>query len=137
IRWPAGGIEPFRDEETLVSSIDIAPTISEACGAPQTKMMQGLSLLDVCRGGPLGRDTLFGEIFAHDQADLDSPAESLLSRWCIEKETKLILPEEGGPELYAIVDDPFEKQNLAAEQPETVQRLQGLIDAWWGPSRAP
>lgn len=35
-------------------------------------------------GTPIDRDTIFGEGFAHDIADIDNPEASLLYRWCIE-----------------------------------------------------
>ena len=72
-----------------------------------------------------------GEIVEHDVADIDDPQASLLYRWCIDGWWKLILPKDGrNPELYNLQDDPFEKQNLAASQRETVRRLTEKLDSW-------
>ena len=37
----------------------------------------------------------------------------------------------GSLELYDLTSDPHEKNNLAADRPGDVRRLQERIDAWW------
>jgi hypothetical protein len=39
----------------------------------------------------------------------------------------------GGPELYHIVDDPHERENVASQHPEIVEELEQLIEDWWEP----
>jgi putative heme-binding domain-containing protein len=148
IRWP-GRIEPRLDKSTLVSSIDLAPTVLAACGLKPTEPMQGVNLLPVCNGQPLARKAIFGESFAHDVADIDRPAESLLYRWTIADRWKLILTEDGKvgryaaihprqdrrPQLYDILADPHEKQNVAAANPEIVKRLTDNLNQWWSPEK--
>jgi len=131
LRWP-GKISPA-EHDHLVNSIDLAPTILKACGAEPTKEMPGIDLLPVCQGQKPERKAIFGEIFAHDVADVDRPAASLLHRWCIEGPWKLILPKQGAPELYNLRDDPHETKNLAGQQPERVARLKKAINQWWNP----
>lgn len=131
LRWPAK-LQPRRDDQTLVTSLDLAPTILAACGLEPTKEMSGLSLLDVPASGPAPRDTLYGEIFEHDVVDLDHAEPGLLSRWCIEGDWKLILSRDGKQaELYQLSTDPREEQNLAADQIEKVRQLTAKLDAWW------
>ena len=135
VRWP-GHMSPRRDEETLVSSIDLAPTILAASGLQPTPDMQGLDLLD---GTALaGRGAMFGASYSHDASDVNDPAKNLWSRWVIEGWWKLILPQPGqprgkGPELYDLKADPGERTNLAADQPQKVQELRALIDGWYSP----
>ncbi len=140
LRWP-GKLEP-QTSETLVSSIDLAPTILAACDVPATalaacdvppaRQMQGINLLDVCAGTAPKREAIFGEIFAHDVADIDAPVASLQYLWCIEGDWKLILPKDGkNPELYDLKTDPHERKNLAGGSPDVVKRLAGRIEAWW------
>jgi uncharacterized sulfatase len=144
LSWP-GVIPPGRRDE-LVSSIDLAPTILGAAGAAIPDNLPGLNLLPVVRDGqPLGRDTVFGEGFAHDIADLENPEASLLYRWAIEGRWKLLLTYDGElgryasshprterrPQLFDLIADPHEKTNLAAQHPEIVARLAGKLDAWW------
>jgi arylsulfatase A-like enzyme len=123
LRWPAR-LMPRRDDKTLVSSIDLAPTILAACGLAATKEMQGASLLDVAAGKPLDRNILRGEIYEHDVPDIDRAEPGLLSRWCIEGHWKLIeSADRKRRELYDLAADPHETKDLAASEPAKVEQL--------------
>jgi arylsulfatase A-like enzyme len=136
-RWP-GKIASKRDEQTLASSIDLVPSILAACGLTSDSTLPGVNLLQPESAPVAQRDILYGEIFEHDVTDLERPAASLLFRWCVTDEWKLIVPQaSAGPELYAIGTDPWEKKNLAAEKPEIVQQLRTRLDAWWSPGEKP
>jgi arylsulfatase A-like enzyme len=137
LRWP-GKIAPRRDDRTLVSSIDLAPTILAACGVRPPQGLPGVDLLEVCRGKPLQREAVFGAVFAHDAVDIDRPASNLQFRWCVHGDWKLIVPYEspGAAELYDVGRDPHEEHNLAGAQPQRVADLQRAIDAWWTPDAA-
>src|SRR5262245_28310234 len=89
LRWPAK-LKPVHDDSTLVSTIDLAPTILAACGLAPTKEMRGIDLLGVAAGQRPARDTIFGEIYGHDVIDIDRAEPNLLQRWCISGEWKLI-----------------------------------------------
>jgi arylsulfatase A-like enzyme len=138
VRWPAG-IKPQRDDATLVSSIDLAPTILEACGVKAPTDLPGISLLPAHQAEVKKRQFLFGEIFEHDVVDIDKPAAGLMFRWCInarEPETlpKLILTADGTTaELYEVATDPTEKHDLSTKQPERVKSLRLELDRWWKP----
>ena len=134
VRWPAK-IKPRRDEQTLVSSIDLAPTILAACGLQPRADLQGINLLDIAAGQPSARTALYGEIFTHDAVEIDRPAANLLFRWCVEGSQKLIVPQDAPVELYNVSADPQETKNLAATQPGDVVRLKKQIDAWWDARR--
>jgi uncharacterized sulfatase len=144
LSWP-GVIKPQKCD-TLVSSIDLLPTILSAAGAKAPSNLPGLDLLPLVRDGrPLERDTIFGEGFAHDIADLENPEASLLYRWAIEGKWKLLLTYDGAlgryakshprterrPQLFDVLADPEEKTNLAAQHPEVVARLAKKIADWW------
>jgi len=133
LRWP-GHIEPRRDEQTLASSIDLAPTILAACGLAPTPDMQGVNLLDAA--ALARRPAIFGEIFTHNAVDIHSPAANLQYRWCIEGPWKLIVPHapnvlDGQVELYDLRADPRETTNRAKEEPDRVEQLRQAIDGWW------
>ena len=133
LRWP-GKIAP-KEYDTLVNSIDLAPTILAACGAKKPDVMPGVDLLDqVVEGKRPQRDAIFGEIFAHDVADIDKPSASLQYRWVIEGDWKLIAAHKGPAELYDLGDDPHETKNLASANPEVVKRLTKRMDQWWSPN---
>ncbi len=133
LRWPRR-ITPRKDAETLVSSIDLAPTILAACGLKSSPEMQGVNLLD--SDALAKRKTIFGEVFTHSAVDVHRPAANLQYRWCLEGRWKLILPHAanvpgGLPELYDVPADPHESANQAVARPDDVARLRRQIDAWW------
>lgn len=131
LKWP-GKIAPGRDETTLVSSVDLVPTILQAAGITPPATLPGISLLD---GPPTKRHQIFGDIYSHDAVDINVPATSLENRWTIDGEWKLILPHGDGiaPELYHITEDPYEQNDLASAQPDRVRSLTADIEAWWSP----
>ncbi len=50
----------------------------------------------------------------------------------------MILPDQrmfknAKPELYQLKDDPWETKDLAIAEPERVNRMRDLLDAWWKP----
>jgi len=145
LSWP-GKIPAGRRDE-LVSSIDLMPTLLAIAGADVPGDLPGVNLWPVvqAQGKPIQRETLFGEGFAHDIADLENPEASLLYRWCIQGQWKLLLTydgvtvryapvhlrEEKRPQLFDLLQDPHEKHNLAARHPGVVARLAALIEDWW------
>lgn len=133
LRLP-GRIEPRRDDRRLANSVDLVPTILQACGLEPTADMQGIDLLDA--EAVAARKVIFGEIFEHNAVDVRVPASSLKYRWCIDGRWKLVLPCEanvpdGVVELFDVLADPFEKENLAETNPARVDELRKKINAWW------
>lgn len=143
--WP-GVIQPGNRGEELCSSIDIVPTALATAGIEAPAAMPGYNLLPILKSGaPTPRTEVFGESFSHDVADIDNPEATLLYRWVIEGKWKLLLTYDGklgrygqyhprsekGPQLYDLLADPHEDQNLAGEHPEVVASLAAKIDAWW------
>jgi uncharacterized sulfatase len=144
--WP-GTIVPGRRGEQLCSSIDLVPTLLAAAGITAPAGLPGYNLLPILRSGaPTPRQEVFGETFAHDIADLERPAASLVYRWVIEGRWKLLLTYDGTvsaryassnprtdprPQLYDLLADPSEDRNLAATHPEVVARLATRIQGWW------
>lgn len=132
LRWP-GKIKPRRDDKTLVSSIDLAPTILSACGVKEVADLPGVDLLpNALRQEKLNRETLFGAIFEHDIPDIDRAGPGLQHRWCIHQQWKLIASKVGDEvELYDLLSDPQEQKNLATKQAEVVDSLGEKLAAWW------
>ena len=150
-RWP-GTIEPGRDDKSLASSIDLAPTILRAAGIVPPSEMLGIDLRD--RPSLAQREAIFGALFAHTAVDLHRPVANLKYRTIVRRDGwKLILPYKPNrdvvltmsgklgdwvhyePELYNVLEDPHEKRNLAAKQPAIVSQLHAALDEWWPPSQ--
>jgi uncharacterized sulfatase len=134
------------DRPELVSSIDIFPTILAAAGARIPEGLPGINLLSSMQeGSKIERSHILGEGFSHDIADIKNPQASLLYRWAIEGRWKLLLTYDGEvnryqtthprtekrPQLFDLLNDPFEKNNLAAQNPNVVQKLGGYIQSWY------
>lgn len=146
-KWP-GKIAP-QDREELASSIDIYPTILAAAGCDIPDDRPGLNLLpSLTTGKAIDRDTIFGESFAHDIADIDNPEASLLYRWVIQGNMKLLLTYDGEPgkmkyppktfepQLYDLDKDPFENNNLAKDHADKVKEMTALLNGWYQPKKA-
>jgi len=142
--WP-GHLDPA-DRDELVTSLDIYPTIAAVAGATAPADLPGLNLLPLVQNGtPIARTAIFGESFAHDIADIANPEASLLYRWVIDRQWKLLLTYDGEvnryksthprtekrPQLFDLIADPFERTNLAAMNPEVVERLAKMIGDWY------
>lgn len=143
--WP-GVIPPGNRGEQLCSSVDILPTALAAAGVAVPKDLPGYNLLPFLKSGqPTPRREVFGETFAHDVANIDEPEDSLLYRWVIEGKWKLLLTYDGQlgryasshprtekrPQLFDLLADPHENNNLAAQHPEIVARLAAKLQEWW------
>jgi len=154
-----GTIRP-RTSDALASSIDLLPTVMAACGVNPPAGLPGINLLD--DAATASRRQVFGECYTHTIVDLDDPARSLLWRWTVQDQWKLIVPakpsgdkvfpawqgrhvddvsrgmfERGEAELYDVVTDPDERENLAGKHPAIVDRLSADIDRWWNPDAEP
>jgi len=142
--WP--GKIPAGERQELCSSIDIVPTMLAAADSKIPVDLPGLNLLEnLTTGKKIERDTIFGESFAHDIADVEKPEASLLFRWAIEGKWKLLLTYDGEvnryadthprtekrPQLFDLLGDPDETKNLAADNPEVVARLAKKIADWY------
>lgn len=142
IRWP-GKIQPRREDQHAVSSIDLMPTLLELTGLKGTPgapaSLPGVNLLD--EKAFASRPAIFGEIYTHDMPAGNKLDASLRYRWVIAGGLKLIAPnpqgpvavERGQPELYDLLKDPQEQSDLAPQRPDDVQRLKGELDRWWSP----
>ncbi|GEA09860.1 sulfatase [Alteromonas sp. KUL49] len=142
--WPERLAPQMRAE--VVSSIDIVPTVLAAAGIEVPSTLPGENLLpDMLEQSPIDRTAIFGEGFAHDMDDLNNPESTLLYRWVIEGEWKLILSYDGKnvsyqkyhkdvlapPRLYNLMQDEHETQNLASEHPQIVERLSQKLTEWY------
>ena len=147
IRWP-GRVEPGRDDRTLVSSIDLVPTILQAAGIEPSGDLPGISLLD--REALAARKHVFGATFAHTAVNLQQPVANLKYRTVVREDGwKLVLPYRPNkdvmhmirgavadwmrlePELYNVLDDPHETDDRAAEMPDLVAELRQALQDWW------
>jgi len=111
-----------------VATVDLYPTLLELCGAtpPAGQTLDGTSLAGLLQGGkPPARERLFWHFPCYVGRATPSSAVR-------EGDSKLIeFFEDGGrTELYDLRDDPNEKRDLAASQPERVAALSRTLHDW-------
>lgn len=150
IKWP-NQVTPMMDHDTLVSAIDIAPTILKITGTKVPTAMTGLDLRHT--EALQKRNTIYGYDGNHDIFDIDDRTANMESRYLVHGDWKLLLHHpnnyglpyrpgqpashpsnpDGKPELYHVKNDPHEKINLAKKHPDKVKNLTRILDAWWRP----
>jgi uncharacterized sulfatase len=126
IKWPAK-IAPGTVAEEPVAHIDVMPTLTAAAGAaqPENVIIDGKNLLPLATGNggeAWSRDTLFWQSGHY--------------RVVRHKDWKLQVTARPDKQwLFNLADDPNEKNNLAASEPEKVAALMALLDAHSASSR--
>lgn len=135
ISWPAR-LKPRMDTEHLASTVDFWPTLAALLQTKTPADLPGINLTD---GQAVEqRQRIFGEQYAHNIADVDRPTRSLENRWMIDGWWKIIAPDprnrpDAKPELFDLKNDPWEKTDLSASQPDRVKSLSKELDQWWQP----
>ena len=128
ILWGPGVVGGVDDR--LARHIDILPTLLEAVGAPMPPELPGQSLLGPAAEGSTAEATSYFEALS---ATFDSGWAPL--RGLVQGRLKVIdLPI---PELYDLVADPFEEENVAEQRRRDFHRLRALLpqESSWPPAR--
>jgi len=105
---------------TPVQTIDVMPTVLDAIGIKERGRLEGKSLLPLAGGAD-----------GSQQATVVERADRTLvairqANW------KLVFDRASGERfLYDLGKDLEETWDYAAQQPEVVQRLQGILEEWW------
>ena len=143
-------IDPKINKENLVSNVDIVPTILGLLGLEKGDL-PGINVLD--ESALNERKTIFAEAYNHDITNVEVPTESILYKIAIEKDWKIILPNNEmvkqeattekeyyngyyskAPLLFNLLSDATETTNLATQNPAEVKRLTTAINDWWQPN---
>jgi arylsulfatase A-like enzyme len=129
--WPAGLPGRVVVSET-VRSIDIMPTVVQLSGLPAPAQMQGQSLLPLMTQSTDGGwqpQPAVSENVTSKSGDLVATAISS-GDWRLIHNT--VIPNADRPEyeLFNRRADPLDRQNLAGENPDVVERMKKELDAW-------
>jgi hypothetical protein len=125
LHFPEAGITGGRDISMLTANIDVLPTLMELCGIKQIEEhdFDGISLV------PLILETADhweDRIIVTDSQRLAYPlkwrkSSTMTQRW------RLI----NGVELYDMLEDPEQRNNIAEQHPDVVKRLRAAYEKWW------
>lgn len=151
VRWPAGGVAPGTVTRSLVSNLDVFPSLLEAAGVPVPARVQGRSLLPLAQGSsPDAREAVFAEKTFHSYYDpmrgvrteRHKLIRSFESAFSVEvpgdvQEGAIFRADPGRYtghrallELYDLEQDPLEQDNLAG-RPEVADIERDLDARLW------
>ena len=154
IRWPGGGVKKGKDLNDLTAHFDLLPTFIDACGLknPVQEKFDGVSLYPILTTEKVKSPDR--TIIVQNQR-VDFPVkykeyQVLTNRWRLvnsymkelenmeefNKEKKatnapLIFMKKDQYELYDIIADPGQKNDLASQFPEVVKSLNHNYEDWW------
>ena len=132
VRWPGGDLGPPRDIDTLAAHLDVTPTLMELCDLKRPENWPPLDgeslapLMDQKDEADLEPRTLHSQM--HGGNGFLKPGDpweigvAMTERWRLVE----------GRELYDIVADPSQKQDVAADHPEIVRQLNEHHLSWFG-----
>ncbi|MGN0232100.1 MAG: sulfatase [Muribaculaceae bacterium] len=136
ISWP-GHIEPSIDNSTVVSSVDIYPSLCKIVGAecPDTSMLSGEDMSDALLGQCIKSRTKdlmwdYGRspVFNQPAKERNRSPHLAIRRG----DFKLLVNADGSRlELYNIVNDPYELENIADKHHEMCQELSAKVIDWF------
>jgi arylsulfatase A-like enzyme len=135
VRWP-GRVPAARvDHETVISAVDLLPSLCAIAGAalPTDARLDGEDLSGAILGkGSARKRPLFWEYGRNDTAFKYAGGRNRSPTLAVrEGPWKLLVNADGsGAELYDVVSDRPEEHNVAGEKPELAARLTESVLAW-------
>jgi arylsulfatase A-like enzyme len=130
IAWWPGKIAPGAVSDAVMSEMDVLPTVVHLAGGevPTDRKIDGLDIWPVLSGQ--GQKSPHEALFYWSRDRIDAvrsgPWKLSIHRRFFKKDPT---SKSEGIELYNLDEDIGEARNVAAQHPDVVQRLQGLIDA--------
>ncbi len=147
VRWP-GKVKPGSSCDVPVCGIDFFPTFLEAAGlpVPENKVLDGVSLVPLLTGAgsipdrplfwhfPVYLEAYSGVLDdSHDPLFRTRPGSALrFGKWKFHEYF-----EDGRLELYDLENDPGERRNIAASNPEKTEELERMMNDWREELNAP
>jgi arylsulfatase A-like enzyme len=133
-QWP-GVVQPGSRTTQPCLHVDLFPTLCEIAGTrpPRGHVLDGVSLVPLLRdaGAHLGRDAIYWHFPAYLEAFGRSGWRTTPAGAVRAGNFKLIqFFEDGRLELYNVVEDVGEKNNLVRSLPEKAKELQDKLATW-------
>lgn len=147
IRWPGGVPAGYVNHKTVLTAVDILPTLCAAAGIPLPEgyVSDGENLLAALKGGEVLRTKpVLNSFFYADKVNRngeEAPWKTRLAeKWqphdwvnlsIRDRDLKLVYEyATGRTELYDLGKDPYETTNIAEQHPEAAEDLLTRLKAW-------
>jgi arylsulfatase A len=136
IRWP-GKLEAGKRVSQIAQHVDVLPTLLDLVGVPvpATPPLDGVSLAPLLKGEKVEwPERLLFEVAGRGGKDgtiipkYPGTVRSDTHRWVRDNKQEM---------LFDLRNDPGEKNNIAAQQPEIAATLSKAYDAWFAAAIAP
>tara|TARA_R110000868_G_scaffold89427_1_gene248936 strand:- start:226 stop:2028 length:1803 start_codon:yes stop_codon:yes gene_type:complete len=124
ISWPNGSIAKGTANNELAAHVDLLPTLTELAGIPfkEKKPMDGNSVAKIWTGEQENHDRMLVIDTQRNQLPEKGRNSCVMStNW------RLV----NGEELYNIIDDEGQTNDVAGQYPEIVAKMQAFYDSWW------
>ena len=125
IKYPNGKLEAGKDINNISAHIDVLPTLIELCGLKLNKPIDfdGKSLMPLINGS----DENWSErLLITDSQRVEHPIKWRKSA-VMSDNWRLV----NGEELYNMVDDPGQTNDVALKEPKKVEKFRKAYDTWW------
>jgi len=138
MKWP-GKIKPDTNSRTRITNLDIYPTLQKILNAPKGDLqLDGVDLSPLFNGGEIKERDLVWHFPIYLQAynkQLDDgrdplfrtrPGTTIISaNWKLHK-----YYEDGGLELFDLLNDPGERKDLSETNPKKTAELHNKLEKW-------
>lgn len=132
IRWPGNVKAGHVDNQSIISAVDYLPSICAVTGSnlPELEYQDGEDLSDIFYGKPIEKQKpIMWDIRFPVYGRENDKSPRLAIR---DKQWKLLMnPDSSRIELYDIIKDPGEVDNLANEYPDVVKDLSNQMIQWY------
>lgn len=125
VKYPNGKLEAGKDVNNISAHIDVLPTLIELCGLKLNKPIDfdGKSLIPLINGS----DENWSErLLITDSQRVEHPIKWRKSA-VMSDNWRLV----NGEELYNMVDDPGQTNDVALKEPKKVEKFRKAYDTWW------
>ncbi len=125
ISWPGKFNKPAKFDQ-LTAHIDILPTIADMLGIslPDSLEIDGKSLWPIMNGKTKWNNR---SIFTHQvRRNMDTIPGAIRT-----DSFRFVLYDKSTPELYNMIEDPGQKNNIADENQDIITRLSAEYDLWF------
>ena len=125
IKYPNGKLEAGKDIKNISAHIDVLPTLIELCGLKLNKPINfdGKSLMPLINGS---EENWSERLLITDSQRVEHPIKWRKSA-VMSDNWRLV----NGEELYNMVDDPGQTNDVALEEPKKVKKFRKAYDTWW------